>query len=260
MKLIDKWIKSEAAQNLAGRLIAGYLWLLHYTVRWDRHMAPETQAALDQGKPLLICLWHGRMFLLAGAWSRSQRPPRLGVVASAHRDGRLIARAATAFDYEPVLGSSRRGGSTALLGMSRLLRQGVPVVITPDGPKGPRMRLKAGAVKAAQISGVPLVAFSGSARPRKLFGTWDRFCLPLPFSRAIVHCAAPVYVPRDAGPAALEALRQSVEDSLNALTNAAERNLGQEEIGAAEVPAVGEAGRQPGPESNQDSGPHHART
>jgi lysophospholipid acyltransferase (LPLAT)-like uncharacterized protein len=231
VKFIGTWIKSEPAQRLFGRLIAVLLWVLHVTVRWRREIAPETQALLDSGKPLLICLWHGRMLLLSGAWPR--RPARLGVVTSAHRDGRLIARAATVFGYDPVLGSSRRGGTTALLGMNRLLRRGVPVVISPDGPKGPRMRLKAGAVKAAQITGAPLVAFTGSARPRKVFASWDRFCLPLPFARAEIRIGPPVYVPRDADPAALELCRQRLESSLNALTNDAERALGQEEIQAA---------------------------
>ena len=106
------------------------------------------------------------------------------------------------------------------------------------------MRFKLGAVKAAQMTGAPLVAFTGSARPRKLFRTWDRFCLPLPFARAVVYHGPPVYVPRDADAAALERCRQSVEDSLNALTNEAERNLGQEEIKAAAP----------------DETPHHART
>ena len=231
MKFIDTWIKSEPAQQLFGYVIAGLLWTLHVTVRWQRHVAPETQALIDSGQPLLLCMWHGRMLFLSGVWPR--RPARMGVLTSAHRDGRLIARAATAFGYDTVLGSSRRGGATALLGLSRLLDQGLPVVITPDGPKGPRMRLKPGAIKAAQLSGVPLVAFSGSARPRKVFASWDRFCLPLPFARAVVHYGPPLYVPRDADADTLEHCRQALEDSLNALTNAAERSLGQEEIKAA---------------------------
>jgi hypothetical protein len=107
------------------------------------------------------------------------------------------------------------------------------MVVTPDGPKGPRMRFKAGAVKAAQMTGAPLVALTGSARPRKVFATWDRFCLPLPFARAEIHFGPPIHVPRDADAAALDRCRRAAEDSLNALTNSAERTLGQEEIQAA---------------------------
>jgi hypothetical protein len=231
MKLFNSWIRSEPAQVSFGWMIAGLMWLFHLSVRWRRHIDPQTQALLDAGKPLILCMWHGRMFFLSGGWAKP--PQRLGVLASAHRDGRLVARGAEAFGYETVLGSSRRGGVTALRGMSRLLDQGVTVVITPDGPKGPRMRFKAGAVKAAQMTGAPLVALTGSARPRKVFATWDRFCLPLPFARGEIHFGPPVFVPRDADEATLEHCRQAVEDSLNALTNAAERALGQEEIAAA---------------------------
>jgi lysophospholipid acyltransferase (LPLAT)-like uncharacterized protein len=231
MKLLTSWIRSEPAQVGFGWVIAGLMWLFHLSVRWRRHTDPQTQALLDAGKPVILCMWHGRMFFLSGGWAKP--PRRLGVLASAHRDGRLVARGAEAFGYETVLGSSRRGGVTALRGMSRLLDQGVTVVITPDGPKGPRMRFKAGAVKAAQMTGAPLVALTGSARPRKVFATWDRFCLPLPFARGEIHFGPPVFVPRDADEAALERCRQAAEDSLNTLTNSAERALGQKEIAAA---------------------------
>lgn len=231
MKLFSTWIKSEAAQKLFGYAVAGLMWLFHLTVRWQRHVDPETQRLLDADKPLILCMWHGRMFFLSGGWPK---PPRqLGVLASAHRDGQLIARGAKAFGYDSVLGSSRRGGAVALRGISRMLEQGITVVVTPDGPKGPRMRLKAGAVKAAQMTGAPLVALTGSARPRKVFATWDRFCLPWPFARAVIHFGPPIFVPREADAATLEAKRRAIEDSLNQLTNAAERTLGQEEIKAA---------------------------
>jgi len=231
VSLLSTWIKSEPAQRLFGTVVAGLMWLFHLTVRWERKIDPETQALLDADKPMILCMWHGRMFFLSGGWPK---PPRkLGVLASAHRDGQLIARGAKSFGYETVLGSSRRGGATALRGMSRLLERGVTVVITPDGPKGPRMRLKAGAVKAAQMTGAPLVALTGSARPRKVFDTWDRFCLPLPFARAVMHFGPPIQVPREADAETLERCRQAIEDSLNALTNQAERTLGQEETPAA---------------------------
>jgi lysophospholipid acyltransferase (LPLAT)-like uncharacterized protein len=245
VKLFDGWTKSEPVQRLLGVLVAGLMWLFHLTVRWERHVDPQTQALLDAGKPVILCLWHGRMFFLSGGWTKP--PRRLGVLTSAHRDGQLVARGARSFGYETVLGSSRRGGATALRGMSRLLVQGTTVVITPDGPKGPRMRFKAGAVKAAQMTGAPLVALTGSARPRKRFNSWDRFCLPAPFARGIIHFGPPVYVPRDADAATLERCRRAAEDSLNALTNAAERSLGQEETPAA-------------PEALPDGAPpHHAR-
>ena len=238
MKFVNEAIKSEPAQRLFGYAIAGLMWIFHLTVRWQRHINPATQSLLDADKPVILCLWHGRIFFVSGGWPK---PPRmLGLLASAHRDGRLIARAAQAFGYETVLGSSRRGGVTGLRGVSRLLERGITVMVTPDGPKGPRMRVKAGAVKAAQMTGAPLVALTGSAKPRKVFATWDRFCLPLPFARAVVHFGPPITVPSEADADTLERGRLALENSLNELTNAAERSLGQEEIKAAAPDATSE--------------------
>src|SRR3546814_4356066 len=89
------------------------------------------------------------MFFLSGGWAKP--PRRLGVLTSAHRDGQLVARGARSFGYETILGSRRRGGATALRGMSRLLVEGTTVVITPDGPKGARQRFKAGETGRADV-------------------------------------------------------------------------------------------------------------
>lgn len=231
MKILKTWFKTERAQSVVSTILAGAIWMFYLTVRWRRHIDPETRKLLEAGKPVIICYWHGRMFLLSGGWRK--RPKKLGFLNSGHRDGRIMANALIKVGYVSVSGSSRRGGAMALREINRLLRAGTPLAITPDGPKGPRMRVKAGAVKAAQMTGVPLVAFTGSAAPRKLFNTWDRFCLPLPLSRAPVYWGPPIYVARDADETELERCRLAIEQSLNTLTNEAERSLGQAETEAA---------------------------
>src|SRR3546814_18418353 len=90
------------------------MWLFHLTVRWQRHVDPATQALLAAGTPVILCLWHGRMFFLSGGWAKP--PRRLGVLTSAHRDGQLVARGARSFGYEPILGSSSRRCAPALRG------------------------------------------------------------------------------------------------------------------------------------------------
>lgn len=245
MKLFNKATKSETAQRIAAYAIAGLLWVLYLTMRWRRHMPEETRGLLEAGKPVVLCLWHGRMLLLAGGWRRPPKRKRIGVLASSHRDGRLIGNCVIALGYEAVFGSSNRHGVSALRGVTRLIEQGVTMAVTPDGPRGPRMRFKPGPIKIAQITGAPLVAVSGSSRPRRIFDTWDRFCLPIPFSRGELHFGPPVYVPRDADAATVERCRQEVEERLNALTNLAERDLAQEEIRpAAPEETAGKAGRR----------------
>ena len=148
------------------------------------------------------------------------------MLISSHRDGRFIADAIEKIGFQTVSGSSRRGGGPALVGLTRILRQGGAVGITPDGPRGPRMRAKAGAIKAAQISGVPVLPVSGSLRHVRFLHSWDRFCVPRPFSRAVIAWGSPIYVPRDADDTLLEAKRHELEQALNDLTAQSDQRMG----------------------------------
>src|SRR5690606_1145938 len=120
--------------------------------------------------------------------------------------------------FPSVSGSTRRGGATALRAMGRELAQGACVGITPDGPKGPRMRVKPGAIKAAQLAGVPIVPVSASGRPARVLKSWDRFLLMLPFGRARVVWGEPLAVPRRADEAELTRLAGELERRMNELT------------------------------------------
>src|SRR5690606_17139587 len=116
---------------------------------------------------------------------------------------------------------------------------GACVGITPDGPKGPRMRVKPGAIKAAQLAGVPIVPVSASSRPARLLGSWDRFLLMLPFGRARVIWGEPLAVPRRAGEDELAALAGELERRMIALTEAADRSLGRPTVAPDPRPAPG---------------------
>jgi lysophospholipid acyltransferase (LPLAT)-like uncharacterized protein len=176
------------------------------------------------------------------------------VLISEHRDGQLISRALTSLGVATVVASSRDGGAAALRSMHRLLAGGESVGITPDGPRGPRMRAKPGAIKAAQLSGVPILPVSGAVGRRRILGTWDSFCLALPFSRGVIQWGEPIEVPRHADDAELERLRLRLEDHLNRLTAEADRRFGQAAIApAAEAPAA--TGPAPADSGPADSGP-----
>ena len=76
------------------------------------------------------------------------------------------------------LGFQQAWRVVALRAMQRILAGGHSVGITPDGPRGPRMRAKPGAIKTAQLSGAPIVPVSGSVNRRRILGSWDRFAWP----------------------------------------------------------------------------------
>ena len=241
-------LHSEPVQSVLAWLAAQYIRLLFLTTQWTVVCPPETERCLAKGRPFIACFWHGRMIMMRAALPRGIT---MHVLISEHRDGQLISRALADLGVATVGASSRRGGASALRGMCRLLAQGENVGITPDGPRGPRMRAKGGAIKVAQLSGIPILPVSGAVGRRRILGSWDSFCLALPFSRGIIQWGEPIEVPRHADDAELERLRRLLEDHLNRLTAEADRRFGQ--------PAIAPAAETPAPADSSEDRARHAR-
>ncbi len=227
-------LKSAPVQAVLVRLAAVYLRLVHRTTRWRNVQPPATRKLIAEGRPFIACFWHGRMVLM-----RAAMPPgaTFHILISRHRDGMLISRAAARMGVGTVTVSSKSGASGALRSLQRLLAQGHCVAVTPDGPRGPRMRAKLGAIKAAQMSGAAILPLSGAVSRCRILASWDRFCLALPFGRGAIYWGEPILVPVEADDAGLERLRLTLEQSLNELTAEADRHFGLAEVRPA---ALGE--------------------
>jgi len=130
------------------------------------------------------------------------------VMVSRSRDGDLIADTVERFGMRAVRGSSGRGGRDALDEMIDALRRGgVSAGVIVDGPRGPALEAKSGALVLARATGLPIVPGTWWARPLVRVGSWDRTIVPRPFSRIAFAFAEPLFVPPDADADALEAAR-----------------------------------------------------
>ncbi len=157
------------------------------------------------------------------------------MLISAHPDGRLIAKTVAHFGIDAVAGSSRRGGAEALRALVRLAKGGASIGITPDGPRGPRMRIREGALALARLSGVPIVPAAVSVRRRIVLRTWDRLIIALPFSRGAMVWGTPFAVPRDADDTMLKHLQDHLEQELNRITAEADAMVGHTPIEPAHL-------------------------
>jgi len=149
-----------------------------------RLVGREHRDAIERaGRPVLHAIWHQRMVV------GILRFPYLGYVtmASRSRDGDVIAGFLFWWGFRVARGSSSRGGGEALAGMIDVLRAGAPGgALTPDGPRGPARRCKPGILRLAEAVDAPIMPVgASSARPRFL-RSWDRYLLPMPFSRCAV--------------------------------------------------------------------------
>lgn len=189
------------------------------TARFEFEGAEHVRRLRDEGRPCIFVFWHGRLLPLAYA----HRNEGVVTLISRSEDGEYIARVVERWGYLTARGSSSRGGSRALRELVRHARAGRSIAITPDGPRGPRQKFKPGAILAAQVTGLPLVPVAAGADRAWWFEGWDRFLVPKPFARIRVAYGAPVEVPADAGPGALEEYAQKLENELNRLLHEVDR-------------------------------------
>jgi|ERR1043166_556810 lysophospholipid acyltransferase (LPLAT)-like uncharacterized protein len=186
--------------------------LIGRTVRWQVEGWENWEAASRDGHVPIYTFWHNRVFLATYFW----RKRGIVVMTSQSFDGEYIARFIQRFGYGAARGSSTRGAVGAIIEMTRLMRNGVPTAFTIDGPKGPRYVAKMGAVLLAKKTGQPILPFTIiAARFWEAKRSWDGFQVPLPFTRARLVIAPPIYVAADADDETLETKRDELQASLN---------------------------------------------
>lgn len=143
--------------------------------------------------PAVFAFWHGRMFVLPFIFR--DYGEKVYVLISKHADGEVAADIVNSLGFKTVRGSTGRGkgGDKAFLKMVTLIEEGNGIAITPDGPMGPAQKVKLGTAKLSLKTGVPVYPISFSAYPKVNLNSWDKFMVPLPFSKCVVKVGNPIF-------------------------------------------------------------------
>jgi len=168
-------------------------------------------------RPVIFCLWHNRLAISMIVHRR--HPRKLAALVSASKDGALLAAVLGRFGVEQVRGSSSRRGPQALLELTSHAKRGYDLAVTPDGPKGPRYVVQHGVIALAQVTGLPIIAVTCNTQPKICLKSWDRFQIPLPFSRCELILNEPIFVPRGADEASREEHRSELQARLRESSN-----------------------------------------
>ncbi len=211
--------------------IAGYLLdAIMATVRWDIAGAEPYEGFVEAGKPTILTFWHGRLLALGYL----HRGCGHSMMISRSRDGEYGSALARHWGQVPVRGSSSRYGGIALAEMVAHVEGGHSLALTPDGPRGPRERMKPGPIVAAQRTGAPIVPVTAGASRAWRLHSWDRMLVPKPFALVRVRYGAPFWVrPHDN----LLDRQQALEDELRRLTAEADDGARRPAAGGSAAPA-----------------------
>jgi lysophospholipid acyltransferase (LPLAT)-like uncharacterized protein len=165
----------------------------------------------------IYVFWHENILLPLSLRGHSN----ISMLLSRHADANILDRVARMMGFGVVRGSTFRGGTAALRELADRAATG-NLTITPDGPRGPRRRLAAGCVFLASSLRIPIVAMGfGYERPWR-FGTWDRFALPRPWTRARGVVSRAIDIPPDLDRDGIEWHRAGIERLLTRLSDDAE--------------------------------------
>ena len=136
----------------------------------------------DSAGPSVLLLWHDKLFVSSWITNRYLSRPVTALISTS-KDGAWLVAFFRLMGITAVRGSSNRRGAAALITMTRSMRAGNHAGITPDGPKGPALEFKPGAVSLARLTRSPFLVMGIRYHSCWRTRSWDRFGLPLPFSK-----------------------------------------------------------------------------
>jgi len=169
-KRVEQWVKCSLLPPVAAALIR----TVAQSMRCETRGHQAVDVLYREGRHIILTFWHAQQLMIPIGY----RGTGSHVLISQHGDGEIIARIIARFGHDAVRGSSTRGGAGALRVLIKLGRSGRDVVVTPDGPKGPRHVVKLGVIQLAKATGLPIVplAFACSKKNslRAGIGTWSR--------------------------------------------------------------------------------------
>ncbi|MEM9012707.1 MAG: DUF374 domain-containing protein [Pseudomonadota bacterium] len=233
-QLLRRLRHSARARAILAWLIHWYLRLVYRTTRWEIIGAELREAGRSNQLRGLIAIWHGRVAMVV---TEMRSETVVEATMSRNLDGDLVCRVAESFGIGTIRGSAAnpdkpgrdKGGREVATGALEALARHDRVLVsfTPDGPRGPRQRCKAGMSTVAARAQVPIITFAFATRWAIVLESWDRFMLPLPFGRGAIGVGGPIPPPADGSADALERHRHALETALNEITARCDRQVGR---------------------------------
>lgn len=208
-------VRSSRKSAALGTAVGWVMKLVTATLRLEVRDLCGVRARDPSVAPTIYVLWHSRFFVVPAAWRKHCGKERKTVtLTSASHDGDVVAHAMAVFGLGAVRGSSSRRGVAALIGLKRALQDGSDVCLTPDGPRGPRYQVQPGVIKLAESSGAPIITIHVKFSSAWRLKTWDRFVIPMPFSRVEVIFSEVIILPRGMNEETFEHERLKIENLL----------------------------------------------
>ena len=215
MRIIKRFSKTNFGQEFIGFLFYFITRFVYRSIRWTYLIESQKSDIFNSNKGVIFCCWHNRLFLGPHILPRNRK---INALQSSHSDGMVTSTVFKFLGMNVILGSSNNGGMQAFRKMVKCMQLGESVAITPDGPKGPKEKVKDGIIKLAQITNSPIIPLVWSTKKFKIINSWDNFIIPIPFSKGVYSFGKPIYVKKRINNDEFEISRKKLEREIKRLT------------------------------------------
>ncbi|KYJ86109.1 lysophospholipid acyltransferase family protein [Sulfurovum riftiae] len=172
----------EFFRGVAKVIVPPLVYLLMRIIWWTTSKKFHFISPVSEVQHVCVC-WHGELLMSPQAYRKIHRKQPASAIISSHFDGSLIAGTLQLLGIRPLRGSTKKGAKQVLLQAFKSIKQGEEVLITPDGPRGPRHSMSDGAVGIALKSNLPIFIMNFTAENYWQLKSWDRFVIPKPFTK-----------------------------------------------------------------------------
>lgn len=187
-----KFLKSSLTQKIVSSLIFLYMYIIHFTSKIRYHIPKEySHDYFKNLSNVILVSWHDKIMILPHI-SPYKLHRKLHALVSSHNDGKIISDTMRLIGYKIIEGSSNRDSMRAVKDIIKTLRNGDNVVITPDGPRGPRRKMKGNLIEIAKKCQSRIIPFTAKCTKYKQLNSWDKLIFPLPFGRIDITFGEPV--------------------------------------------------------------------
>ena len=209
--------------KISGIILYLFSVLVYRTCRFTFHGLDQLKAYQALDLPVIITSWHGMTMMVAGFINKMMDISEFSVIMPDDYRGDVLAIFAEYLGVEPIKvnlsGDSTFGLGRKLVSLMKKMKEGQNFLIHPDGPAGPAYKVKPGLSFIAQKTGAAILPLGCYCRNAYHVNRWDRYTLPLPFSKIHIQLGSLIFIPEDIND--LEETNRMLEDNLNRLTHQA---------------------------------------
>lgn len=209
-------LKSEVALKIFSFIIFLYLHIVYYTSQKSFNYSKKFEKKIYNSKSTLISCWHNRLALVPFI---APTNIKVNILHSGHRDGNIIRNIMHLFNFSTISGSSSKGGANALRQILKTVKNNESVGIVPDGPRGPIYNINGAIAKIASKTETMIIPISYNCRKKKVFNSWDKFILPLPFNKIAFFFGDPINVKQNASEKDIKNAESMLKKSLDKISD-----------------------------------------